>query len=42
MSNPSQTENKTMEAVIYGGKGIITVEERPIPEVEKEGDVIIK
>ena len=33
---------KTMQAVVYGGTGIITVEERPIPVVENEGDVIVK
>ncbi|KAL7413754.1 chaperonin 10-like protein [Mrakia frigida] len=33
---------KTMQAVVYGGTGIITVEERPIPVVEKDGDVIVR
>lgn len=31
-----------MRAVVYGGKGIITVEDRPIPEVREEGDVVVK
>lgn len=38
----SDTLPKTMRAVIYGGKGIITVEDRPVPEIREEGDVVVK
>jgi hypothetical protein len=34
----------TMEAVIYGGPGLITVERRPIPvlEADSKNEVVVK
>ena len=32
----------TMKAAVYKGKGVITLEDRPVPTLEDPGDAIIK
>ena len=31
-----------MKAVVYKGNGIISLEERPLPEIQKDTDAIVK
>ena len=31
-----------MKAVVYKGNGIICLEERPLPEIQKDTDAIVK
>ena len=39
---PLAVTPQTMKAAVYKGKGVITLEDRPLPTLEDPGDAIIK